>query len=208
MRANQYLHGPTSRRPEAGTPCGYCYEREATVYDHMIPRSFGGTNDLSNLMPSCQPCNGLLGDKVFDSIQARREFVRARRAGEPPVFPFVEHVLRPLLESSLLTIPIAWQAPPRREKPKRPRAPKTDDAPDRPLLAGNGWGVDPPARPEPKRLPAHFGAPVQPGPIEVVRSRVVGSLWQLTKRQILANGSWVIWHEFVDMPAAAAGQVG
>jgi 5-methylcytosine-specific restriction endonuclease McrA len=37
--------------------CAYCGERPAIHQDHVVPLSKGGTDDLSNLLPSCQPCN-------------------------------------------------------------------------------------------------------------------------------------------------------
>lgn len=41
--------------------CVYCHKKldEKTVtIDHIIPRSKGGTNDLSNLVACCKGCNG------------------------------------------------------------------------------------------------------------------------------------------------------
>ena len=61
------------------TPCGYCFEEFARVWDHIIPWSRGGRTTASNLMPSCRLCNSLLSDFVFDSIEDRRSFVTERR---------------------------------------------------------------------------------------------------------------------------------
>lgn len=61
------------------TPCGYCFKRWARCWDHIIPWSAGGLSDQDNLMPSCRGCNGLLSDKVFTSIEEKREYVRIRR---------------------------------------------------------------------------------------------------------------------------------
>lgn len=36
--------------------CWYCGE-PATTVDHVIPRSRGGSDDDSNLLPACGPCN-------------------------------------------------------------------------------------------------------------------------------------------------------
>lgn len=57
-------------------PCGYCFSRWATGYDHLIPWSYGGTGEQSNLYPCCRRCNSILGAKIFDSLQEKREYVR------------------------------------------------------------------------------------------------------------------------------------
>ena len=36
--------------------CHYC-NQDATTADHIIPVSFGGGNELSNLLPACVSCN-------------------------------------------------------------------------------------------------------------------------------------------------------
>lgn len=36
--------------------CAYC-GAEATSLDHIIPKNKGGTNSVSNLVPSCSRCN-------------------------------------------------------------------------------------------------------------------------------------------------------
>lgn len=38
-------------------PCHWCGTPDATVADHLVPLSAGGTNDPANLVPSCVPCN-------------------------------------------------------------------------------------------------------------------------------------------------------
>lgn len=44
--------------------CGYC-GREATTVDHIVARANGGTDDESNLISACNPCNGRKGAKVM-----------------------------------------------------------------------------------------------------------------------------------------------
>jgi HNH endonuclease len=65
------------KSPPSGTPCGYCFERWATVYDHLWPRSAGGSNGDDNLYPSCKRCNAFLSAKCFSTIQQKREYVRS-----------------------------------------------------------------------------------------------------------------------------------
>lgn len=58
------------------TPCGYCFSAWADTWDHIIPVSHGGRSTPENLMPACKSCNSFLNDKVFDSIEEKREYVR------------------------------------------------------------------------------------------------------------------------------------
>lgn len=44
-----------------GKPCTYCGKREATSWDHIVPRSRGGEDTRSNLVPACQSCNSSKG---------------------------------------------------------------------------------------------------------------------------------------------------
>ena len=55
-----------------GWICAYCdcdLENAPDIrhaIDHVMPLSRGGTNDLDNLVMSCQPCNSSKGDKILD----------------------------------------------------------------------------------------------------------------------------------------------
>lgn len=42
--------------------CAYC-GREATEVDHILAKANGGTDEPSNLVAACKPCNGLKSDK-------------------------------------------------------------------------------------------------------------------------------------------------
>jgi len=64
------------RKPPVDTPCGYCFQQWATIYDHMRPRRLGGNSTLQNLHPSCLRCNTVLAGHCFNSIEERREYVR------------------------------------------------------------------------------------------------------------------------------------
>src|ERR1019366_976185 len=40
--------------------CYYCemmFEAESLTIEHLVPRSFGGSNDLTNLVLACRTCN-------------------------------------------------------------------------------------------------------------------------------------------------------
>lgn len=53
--------GVISRRP-MGT-CHYCNE-PATTWDHIVPKSKGGSNNGINLVGACVPCNSAKGAKM------------------------------------------------------------------------------------------------------------------------------------------------
>ena len=61
-------------------PCGYCFSNWATEWDHLLPRAYRtrGANKSTNLYPSCHRCNLLASDHVFDSLEAKRDFVQRR----------------------------------------------------------------------------------------------------------------------------------
>lgn len=46
--------------------CLCCDKRRKLTADHIIPVSKGGTSDISNIQPLCQPCNSSKGTKTTD----------------------------------------------------------------------------------------------------------------------------------------------
>lgn len=54
--------------------CAYCKKtlhfRTMTI-DHVVPRSKGGTDDLSNLVVACKQCNTLKSDKLLKDMETR-----------------------------------------------------------------------------------------------------------------------------------------
>lgn len=44
--------------------CAYC-GREADQVDHILAKANGGTDDMSNLIAACQPCNRHKSDKAI-----------------------------------------------------------------------------------------------------------------------------------------------
>lgn len=66
-----------------GSGCFYCKKAlldSDITFDHYIPRSAGGSWELSNLRLACQPCNNRKGDSVPDEngvfIRKPREMTR------------------------------------------------------------------------------------------------------------------------------------
>lgn len=46
--------------------CRYCGDKPLHLEcDHVIPRSRGGSDNLSNLVASCRPCNSLKSNKIY-----------------------------------------------------------------------------------------------------------------------------------------------
>lgn len=42
--------------------CAYC-DAKATTFDHVVPLSRGGSNDIENLVPACLGCNSAKRDR-------------------------------------------------------------------------------------------------------------------------------------------------
>lgn len=60
-----------------GVSCTYC-DDAATCWDHVIPYSLDPNGPLT---PSCQPCNLILSNKVFNSLEDRKKYVQLKRQG-------------------------------------------------------------------------------------------------------------------------------
>lgn len=59
--ADVLLASLTPSRVQAGVvgPCFYCGDDLASTVDHLVPVTKGGTDDRSNLVSCCLPCNNL-----------------------------------------------------------------------------------------------------------------------------------------------------
>jgi ATP adenylyltransferase len=53
--------------------CGVAADIKALEVDHIIPRNFGGTDDLSNLQALCYSCNSMKRDKDSTDLHKVRE---------------------------------------------------------------------------------------------------------------------------------------
>lgn len=76
--------------------CGAGITRQTATLDHKKARTRGGSDDRSNLVLSCKPCNSEKGSGDYEAFKAHKLPIKqARRAGlplpfitpfEPPVF--------------------------------------------------------------------------------------------------------------------------
>ena len=57
-----------------GGLCAYCRCNRATTLDHIKPRSKGGSNLRSNLLPTCLECNHSKGSENWLTWYQRQEF--------------------------------------------------------------------------------------------------------------------------------------
>ncbi|TXH08324.1 MAG: HNH endonuclease [Hyphomicrobiaceae bacterium] len=57
--------------------CVYC-EYEATTVDHVIPYTYGGSDEDDNLVACCSICNSIASNKIFETFEGKRAFIRKR----------------------------------------------------------------------------------------------------------------------------------
>ena len=57
-----------------GGLCAYCRCKRADTVDHLKPRSKGGSNLRSNLVPACKCCNHSKGSEDWLTWYERQEF--------------------------------------------------------------------------------------------------------------------------------------
>lgn len=48
--------------------CAYCGEAKPLERDHKVPISRGGTNDITNIVPACLPCNRRKGARTTEEF--------------------------------------------------------------------------------------------------------------------------------------------
>jgi 5-methylcytosine-specific restriction protein A len=57
-----------------GNPtCVWCGRLPATTADHVLAVAQGGSNDLENLVPACEPCNRLRGASLGGRVTKARK---------------------------------------------------------------------------------------------------------------------------------------
>lgn len=70
---HQYRSDKEKRKQDFNNCCAYCGDMpNFLTIDHVIPRSQGGTNDLSNLLPACVDCNQSKGSTALCNWYTRR----------------------------------------------------------------------------------------------------------------------------------------
>lgn len=62
-----------------GARCFYCRKEIATTIDHVVPYSWDQDNDEDNLVPACALCNALAYNKMFDSVEQKRQYIMGER---------------------------------------------------------------------------------------------------------------------------------
>lgn len=96
---------------QCGRQCVYCGEPltlARATKDHELPVSRGGTDDISNIVPACFPCNVRKGRKTAKEFIASRRFDLARSSKSTatalnlPVAPVDQAVNFELLNNSRL----------------------------------------------------------------------------------------------------------
>ena len=68
-----------SRILKGGPLCHWCGVAPATTADHLRAVSQGGTNDIENLVPACEPCNRLRGASLGGQVTKQRAAARRRQ---------------------------------------------------------------------------------------------------------------------------------
>jgi len=55
-----------------GGKCVYCGSTQRLQIDHVVPRSKGGANEISNLVLACQKCNRAKSDKLVEEWLSKK----------------------------------------------------------------------------------------------------------------------------------------
>lgn len=63
-----------------GERCVYCHKNISTQIDHVIPYSYCRYHGIENLRPACACCNLIASDKVFETFEAKYEYIKKERA--------------------------------------------------------------------------------------------------------------------------------
>ena len=60
--------------------CAYCYQAlEEYHVEHIIPLSFGGSNNAANIVLSCPKCNLTAGSLVFPNFSVKQKYIVDKR---------------------------------------------------------------------------------------------------------------------------------
>lgn len=64
-----------------GGACYYC-GYAATCLDHIVPHSYVANDTDANLVPACDICNKIAGNKHFASLHAKQKYILDERVSE------------------------------------------------------------------------------------------------------------------------------
>jgi len=62
-----------------GNKCAYCGEENNLTIDHVVPRSKGGTDFVTNVVCCCQDCNQDKSHKPWEEWYSNQEFFTQQR---------------------------------------------------------------------------------------------------------------------------------
>ena len=61
--------------------CHWCHKAKSTEADHLIETDRGGSDDVSNLVGSCKPCNASRGNRYLNAKRTAQQHSRAEHLG-------------------------------------------------------------------------------------------------------------------------------
>lgn len=59
--------------------CAYCGSEENLTLDHIIPRSKGGSDKVTNVLCACKECNNLKGHQMWSEWYLKQSFFTTER---------------------------------------------------------------------------------------------------------------------------------
>lgn len=62
--------------------CAYCGSDENLTLDHIIPRSKGGSNKITNVICACKECNNDKGHEHWSDWYLRQDFFTTERLSD------------------------------------------------------------------------------------------------------------------------------
>jgi hypothetical protein len=62
--------------------CAYCGSEENLTLDHIIPRSKGGSDKISNVVCSCEKCNHSKGNQFWSEWYLKQDFFTSERLSD------------------------------------------------------------------------------------------------------------------------------
>jgi hypothetical protein len=100
-----------------GGVCFYCTERGHQA-DHIVPRSYGGRDGLSNLVCCCARCNKLLRSQYFVSKSEKKRWIQSQLTGRPykPGKVQVRYLANGMTKAEYREANASWPSPWKRQQ--------------------------------------------------------------------------------------------